>query len=130
MKRSDFTFKETTYYQNTDFLNETKYGPRFITVILSFIVLALIAVYIVRYSDGGFTVPTFSSLLEMLSNVPDISISLETIVPISLDWGVFNFLRDFFNVFVKLFNLVLWIADNLLICLEYIFYFLRWIFVG
>lgn len=74
--------------------------------------------------------PTFSSLLDMLSNVPTVNFDFSfASVPLG-DWGIFNGLRDFVAGFMSILDFVGLLVSNLVYFLQFVFYFLRWIFFG
>lgn len=98
--------------------------------ILSLIFSILLLVMIFRKFTGNNTTPTFTSFLEMLTNVKTPSIPFVNYSFSSLgDWGVFNFLRDFLNVFVDLFNVILFLVNGIMSLFQYVVSFVSWLYV-
>lgn len=81
----------------------------------AFILLALLFVNIPRFIAGDFVPFSFTSLFESLNTVPVIDLSWisNTFQEITADWGAFNFLRDFFNLFVDMLRSVAFIGSGM-----------------
>lgn len=98
--------------------------------ILSLVFLILLAVMIFRKFTGNNNTPTFTSFLDMLTNIetptiPFVNYSFTTLG----DWGVFNWLRDFLNVFVDLFNVILFLVNGIISLFQYVTNFILWLYV-
>lgn len=78
-----------------------------------------------------FLIPTspiysFESLMNVLTNSPRVVIPTKHIdLTISGDWGLFDFIRDFLNIFTNFFELILIGTDYVDFCIEYVSYFLQ-----
>lgn len=98
--------------------------------ILSLVFIIILAAGLLRKLSGGSSVPTFTGFLEMLTSVPDISIPFINagIIQQLGDWGIFNFLRDFLNIFIDLLNIVVFLCNGIVQINLYVIYFLRWFF--
>ena len=48
---------------------------------------------------------------------------------IRTDWGLFNFLRDFFNLFSNVIGFVYWLFSNLIYAVMFLLKFIAYIFV-
>lgn len=72
---------------------------------------------------------TFTGFLDWFSNLNsfDISINVSS-YEISGDWGIFNGLKNFFNIFAKAFGVIVWLFANLLNLLFYCINFLQFLF--
>ena len=98
--------------------------------ILSLVFSILLLVMIFRKFTGNSNTPTFTSFLDMLTNVKTPSIPFVNYSFSALgDWGVFNFLRDFLNVFVDLFNVILFLVNGIMSLFQYVVSFLGWLYV-
>lgn len=98
--------------------------------ILSLVFLILLAVMIFRKFTGNNNIPTFTSFLEMLTNIETPTIPFVNYSFTSLgDWGVFNWLRDFLNVFVDLFNVILFLVNGIISLFQYVTNFIMWLYV-
>lgn len=71
------------------------------TSLFAFIVLFLFIIVFSYYIRTGQLIDfSFKSLVDYLSGMPDITFTLSKIdLTIYSDWGFFNFLRDFINIF-------------------------------
>lgn len=93
------------------------------------IIFSLLIVNFLRIMTGYGSL-TFESLLNYLQNAPSFDFySIVSNYSITTDWGLFNFLRDFFNMFISLFNVIVFLAKNVLNLINYIIYFIRLVFV-
>lgn len=80
--------------------------------------------------DSSYEFQGTTTLLKTLSTAPvmDSALLLDLIPSISADWGLFNWFRDFLNLFVSAINLLIFFGGNMLNVLIYVFYFLKDIF--
>ncbi|MBE5735420.1 MAG: hypothetical protein E7361_03135 [Clostridiales bacterium] len=73
---------------------------------------------------------SFSSFLEWLGNVDsayfDVGITDFTIYG---NWGVFDFLRGFLNIFTGLFSVIVFFCANLINLIFFVLQFVRFIFI-
>lgn len=73
---------------------------------------------------------TFTALLDQMKNAPTVDITIGAIsdeIKITTDWGVFNGLRDFINIFVYLLAFIIWcgtILYNVAVGIGYFIYLL------
>ena len=97
--------------------------------IFGLIVGILLSVSLIKSLMGGSPV-TFGGLLEYLSNVPSINMSLSSfeVIPPFGDWGAFNFLSTFFNYFITIFNVLIFAFKGLSQVIVYIVYLVRFLF--
>lgn len=81
----------------------------------AFILLALLFVNIPRFIAGDFVPFSFTELFNSFNSVPVIDLGWvsNTFQAITTDWGVFNFLRDFFNLFVDMLSSVAFIGSGI-----------------
>ena len=98
--------------------------------ILGIVFMLILMAALLRKLSGGSSIPTFTSFLEMLTSVPDISIPFINagIIQQLGDWGIFNFLRDFLNIFIDLLNIVVFLCNGFIQINLYVIYFVRWFF--
>lgn len=99
--------------------------------ILGIVLAILLLVAIIRTIQGGSNIPSFTGFLQMLTDVPTVTIPFIDYTPITLgDWGLFNFLRDFVATLAGITNFLIFLVNGCLNIVQYIVYFFRWIFVG
>lgn len=69
---------------------------------------------------------TFKGLLDLFQNAPQIDLSWLNWETINLgDWGLFNFLRDFFNFFIEIVNVLAFAGTCIVQALLYVLYFIK-----
>lgn len=75
---------------------------------------------------------TFAGLLETLASAPSVDMSLASfeIIPTITDWGAFQFIADFVNFFITVWNVQIYLAKGLFSVVSYLFYFVMFIFMG
>ena len=94
----------------------------------SCIMILLLFIALIRNAQGWQHL-SFSSFLDYLTTSPTIIPSFSvTDFAIVSDWGIFNFFRDFFNIFTQTFGVLIWICSSIFNVLLYLFYFVRFIF--
>lgn len=97
------------------------------------LVFAIILVFCVfRLLFGNRPPLTFESFLSVLEDAPVVDISpimqrLNDKLTITADWGVFNFLRDFFNLFTGLMSFGTFVSVSMSNFIIYLTYFLRFL---
>lgn len=98
--------------------------------ILGFLVILLLAVYVIQSAQGTATPKTFTSFLEYFTtNTPDIQIPFITVPSLQIaDWGVFNAIREFVLLNIKLFNVLIFVVNGLINLVSYIALVFQWIF--
>lgn len=116
---------------NSDF-REVKYNKSFSghsIFALIFLVLFIYA-YFSYVRTGKLDTISFSGLLEYLSTVPDISTTFNLVnISIGGDWGMFDFLRDFFNFFCNCFNVLCSVSGFIWQGLIFIIWCIRFLFL-
>lgn len=89
----------------------------------------MLIVSLVRKTASGDPL-TFSSLLNWLGNLRSFSLQVNiSDFTIVADWGLFNFLRNFLNIFTTSFGILYFLGANLINLLIFIGQFLLFIFV-
>lgn len=102
-------------------------GVGIMGIFLFILLLSVLATYIKTGTTDTFT---FKSLLEIFSNSPMVDVSWSNVdLTIYADWGVFNFLKSFLNWFAQIFEFLVTIVGMLWQGLNYMFYFVRTLFV-
>lgn len=92
-----------------------------------FLVLVFLAVLGVLKNEE---IVTFQGLLDFLANAPQFDLEWLNWSSVSLgDWGVFNFLRDFFELNISFINVLLFIGTMGVQLITYLLYFLKFIFL-
>ncbi len=113
--------------------NAPKQGVRagFVLDILKYVVLILLVYELISYATGRLTSITFDGFLSVLENAPVFPVELlsQLDFTITLDWGVFNFLRDFINLFAPVLTVLSFVGLLLYNAIAYLLYFLRWLFL-
>lgn len=99
--------------------------------LFSLILMVLIVAMLFRKFVGSKSIPTFTSFLELLTTVktPSIPFSDFSFTAIASDGGIFDFLKNFLNMFVALFNVIVFLANGLMSLGSYVYFFVRWLFV-
>lgn len=85
---------------------ERNLGER-VSVVGNVLLVIFVTLFIVNYirlsaTNGGFF--TFESLITQLSNVYAFPIPNLSNLTITADWGLFNFIKSFINLFTSLLN--------------------------
>ena len=123
MNNKDFTHIRT---RNNTIVNKKDYtGLRIFNIIF----LTILAMCVIRFTFTNTTI-SFTSFLEFLQNCPSIDMP-ETFINnlvVTESWGVFDFLRTFVNSLGTIFGTILWLLNNLLNGILFIFYFIGFIF--
>lgn len=80
---------------------------------------------------GGVSPVSFGSFLEYMSNAPVISMPFKFFNDLTIvsDWGLFNFIRDFINLNTGVIGVLVFLATGAINAIQYITYFIRFIFV-
>lgn len=72
---------------------------------------------------------TFKGLLDYLANIPKVDTSWVYVdLTIYTDWGIWNFLRDFFNGFISIIEFWFFLTGCLYQLLNILFYFISNLF--
>lgn len=78
----------------------------------------------------GMEMPTFASLLERLRTMPSIPNGIFKWEPDLGDWGIFSFIKDWFEAGITGFGMVLGLVAALLNCIPLIWNIVVWIYGG
>lgn len=99
---------------------------------LSVVIVIFTILFIVSYvrSLVGAGEITFTSFLEFIQSVPEVSFASNFIdMTILGDWGVFEFLRQFLNIFTNLISVIVYLFGGLVQLLLYVVYIVRYLFL-
>ncbi len=102
---------------------------RIVFLVLSLIFITILSINLIRSFGSNASSVSFHSFLQYMTTCPQINISNIVNLSIGGDWGPFDFLRNFLNSLSAILSFALWVAVQLINCLTYIFYFVRFIFV-
>lgn len=103
-----------------------------------YVLFALLLIFAIVRTARGYDIVYFSSFLEFISsndfstyfsefnNLISTGISDLTI---RTDWGLFNFLRDFINLFSHVFGFAYWLVANLIYAVTFLLRFVAFLFV-
>lgn len=90
---------------------------------LIFLILLIFAVVGALRNQDIFT---FRGFLDLLQNAPQIDLGWLNWETINLgDWGLFNFLRDFFNFFIEIINVLAFAGTCIVQAILYVLYFVK-----
>lgn len=103
-------------------------GARIFGSILLIIICTVLIGSIIRIVFGGSNF-TFTSFLSYLQNVPQISIGNFNLFTINGDWGLIDFFRRFLNSIMSILNFGVWMCSQLVNCVFYLLYFVKYLFV-
>ena len=99
---------------------------------LSVVIVIFTILFIVSYvrSLVGAGEITFTSFLEFIQSVPEVSFASNFIdLTILGDWGIFDFLRNFLNIFTNLMSVIVYLFGGLVQLLLYVVYIVRYLFL-
>lgn len=110
--------------------NDSFRNVGFVFRIIGLIFLIMIAIGVFWKLRGSDNILITKNFLEWLGglNRLDINLNVENF-SIRGDWGIFDGLRDFLNIFTSIFGVIIWLFSNLLQLVLYIVDFIRFIFV-
>ena len=118
--------RDTTYERTTNVKRGLPVG------ILGIVFTLLIVAMLFARFRGSEQTPTFTSLLEWFSgfNAPEIPfITLESATNLG-DWTIaFNWLRDIIYFSIQIVNVLVFLANGLIIAIGYIVHFCQWLFM-
>lgn len=102
---------------------------KFIINIL-FIIICVLLIFNFARKLGNNTDLSFSGFLTWLGNVDSFNIQVNiSSFTIGGDWGWFDGLRNFFNIFANLFGVLVYLCSNLINLIIFIGQFLVFMFV-
>lgn len=84
-------------------------GVSIVGNVLLVVFLSILVINYIRVLSSG-EVLTFQAFIEYLSNVYALPLPNLSSLAITGDWGVFEFLRYFFNTLVSIFNFGVWFS--------------------
>lgn len=107
---------------------ERKYGVYFpfVVSLFAFVVCVAIVFNVLRNGDTL----TFTSFLQFLSEQGQ-NFNFVSFVDYSItsDWLVFNFLRDFLNIFIQIFNVAIYLSKLFIQLIVFTFNFVKFLFL-
>ena len=101
-------------------------GARIFGSVLLIILCCVLIGSIIKITFGGSAF-TFTAFLDYITGVPQIRISNVNIFNIGGDWAVLDGLRRFLNSIMSIANFGVWFSAQLINCLSYIFYFVKFL---
>lgn len=101
-------------------------GLKILNSVLLIILSAILIGSVLRIVFGGSSF-SFSAFLNYLHSVPQIEITNVNIFTINGEWAILDSLRRFLNNIMSIFNFGAWMCIQLLNCLSYIIYFVKFI---
>lgn len=127
-------YKQNLEWNKSKILEETEYkDSKGLPISILGIVLTLltIALLFARFRNSD-NIPTFTSLLEWFSgfNAPEIPfIAVENVANLG-DWSVaFNWLRDIIYFSIQIVNVLVFMANGIIIVIGYVVHFCQWLFM-
>lgn len=125
----DYNFNKS--YENAKKGNRQHFfnnaGIVFRLMLLIFIGILFLRVFWVL--RGSSNTVNFTGFLEFLSNLNSVDVSISVAdFSIGGDWGVFEFLRNFFNIFAQLFGVIVWLFSNIVNLINYLWQFVLFLF--
>lgn len=112
--------KKITFSEKVNNDKTSKLGV--IGIIFTIFFIVVLCRLIFNSYTGDFT---FTGLLQTLVNIPDNSNSFNLLLGnmvITGDWGLFNFFKDFLNLLLDPFRLIVWLSKNIDSALNYLYY--------
>ena len=94
----------------------------FISVMSTIMFLLLIITLFRTLIGRGDKILTFEGLLNFLNNFPSFDIENLPNLTINGDWGIFNFFRNFLNIYTGALNLLIFLCANLYNAYRFILY--------
>lgn len=107
--------------------NQASYSRLFLSILL-ILSLLLLFVSLFRKANNGSDI-SFASFLDWLSNLNtfQFNVNIQDFF-IYGNWGVFDFLRNFFNIFTGLFGVIVYLFSNLLNLFIYLTQFIVFLY--
>lgn len=103
---------------------------KIIVSVLFMFLFAILVINLIRRVNSGVDI-SFNGFLVMLQSTRGYSITINiSDFAIGGSWGVFDGLRQFFNVFANLFGVLVWLGANLINLILFLGQFLSFIFVA
>lgn len=118
----------TTERNTTTDINSVSSANYTFTRILSIVLCILIVIALLRSLTGAEPL-YFSSFLESLGNAPTVNwIVPASDMTIGGSWGIFDFLRNLFNMFAEIFSVITFLVSGFANLIIFATYFLRTLF--
>lgn len=101
-----------------------------LVILLSSLLVLFVVAYI--FNGGQNSNFTFGYFLDFVQSTKMQTFSFDFLQDFAItdNWGVFNFFRDFLNVFIDILNLLMFLVQNLLNVLAFVVSFFNRFFVG
>lgn len=99
--------------------------------IVGIILLLCIVSMLIQRFQGGDGIPSFQSLFNFLSGwnppfqIPFLSFNSFT----SQDWGILNFIKDFFVMLAQVLNVLVFFFNGVVTVISYVVVFFQWLFI-
>ena len=112
-------------FESEEVVSRSSSGMSILGIVFFILLLGLL----IRTLQGSYNVPTFTGLLKTLSEIQRPEIPFINIASINLgNWGLFNFLRDFFLILLDVVNVAIFLCNGILVLMQYVSIFFRWLF--
>lgn len=95
--------------------------------ILGFALVILLTISLFRTLSNTSTDLSFTGMLNYFSSVPSMQFVNIADFTIVADWGIFNFLKNFLNLFAYLFGFSIWFSQNIYNLILWLFYMVRYL---
>lgn len=96
--------------------------------VLFLFLLVILIISLFRRVLGGSYI-SFNGFLDYLSSVHGVSVDINiSDFSIPGNWGVIDGLRQFFNIFAKMFGVIVWLASNLVNLILFVAQFVSFVF--
>jgi len=99
-----------------------------VSVVLGIFLIILLVVAMLGSLRGTGQTITFTGFLEYLSQSPSLNFFDISSFKIVGDWGLFDFLRNFFNLFTTMIGVSIWIFQLFWNLIAWLLYFFRFLF--
>lgn len=101
--------------------------------IFSIIIIILISVTLIRFLyNGSQDLVSFSGLLEVLRDAPQVSDNVKNFVMqigFPEPWSILDGFRIFLNNLLSFWSILIWLCSSLVDVVLFLIYFLKWIFI-
>lgn len=104
-------------------------GARIFGSVLLILFCCVLIGSIIKITFGGSSF-TFAGFLDYLTGVPQIKFSYVDMFYISGEWTILDGFRRFLNSIMSFVNFFVWFCTQLLNCLSYIFYFIKFLLLS
>ena len=102
-----------------------------LTRIFAFVIGCLLLISLISSLTGTGVTRTFAGMLDFLSTAPEIPTDWLNWGTIEIgDWGILDFIANFFETLVTIVNAVVFFAVMIINALIFVLWFVGWLFVG